>query len=400
MMHTASSRSTALLDGIAFAGMFVFGIVMALLGAVMPVLSERLSLGLEDVGTLFLVTNGAMLVTSVVVGPAIDRYGMKLPLGAGAFLVALALGLLVSAGRFRELLPAVAFLGIGGGALNASTNTLVADLHDDPAKKAAALNILGVFFGFGALILPLSLGALLSRIGLTALLTVTAGLCAVTGFTSLLMRFPPAKQAHAWPFADMRQFVRLPFVLALACLLFFQSGNEFILGGYFATFLTQQLTVPVITASYLLAAYWGAIMVSRVLLSRGLVRFGAYRTVLGSAVLAAAGGLIVAVAETTAIAVAGILITGVALAGIFPTVLGIAGAAFREHSGTVFGLLFTAALTGGMTMPWLAGNLAARSGLRTVFLLAAMNFAAIAVLSEVSRRCSRSLSSRHEFARS
>jgi MFS family permease len=66
----------------------------------------------------------------------------------------------------------------------------------------------------------------------------------------------------------------------------------------------------------------------------------------------------------------------------------VAGAAFREHSGTVFGILFTAALTGGMTMPWTAGNLAARSGLRTVFALAAVNFTAIAVLSAVSRRLS------------
>ena len=54
------------LSGVAYAGMFVFGIVMALLGAVMPVLSERLSFTLADIGTLFLVMNFAMLVTSLV----------------------------------------------------------------------------------------------------------------------------------------------------------------------------------------------------------------------------------------------------------------------------------------------------------------------------------------------
>ena len=385
-MHTVAVRNVAVLDGIAFAGMFVFGIVMALLGAVMPSLSTRLSLGLDNVGTLFLVTNGAMLATSVVVGPAIDRYGIKAPLGAGGFLVALSLVLLVNASRFRELLPAVAVLGIGGGALNASTNTLVADLHDDPVRKAAALNVLGVFFGFGALLLPFSIGALLSRVGLGALLAATSALCAVIGFAALLMRFPPAKQAHGWPLAEMRQFVRRPFVLALALLLFFQSGNEFILGGYFATFLTQQLGAAVGTASYLLAAYWASIMASRVLLSGVLVRLGPHRIVLGGAILAAIGALTVSAAQTTPVAVIGILITGLALAGIFPTVLGVAGAAFREHSGTVFGILFTAALTGGMTMPWVAGHLAARFELRTVFLLAAANFGAIAILTAISKR--------------
>ena len=89
-------------------------------------------------------------------------------------------------------------------------------------------------------------------------------------------------------------------------------------------------------------------------------------------------------------AIAAILVTGLALAGIFPTVLGVAGAAFREHSGTVFGILFTVALTGGMTMPWVAGNLAASTGLRAVFVLAAVNFLAIAVLNVVASRASRS----------
>jgi fucose permease len=112
---------------------------------------------------------------------------------------------------------------------------------------------------------------------------------------------------------------------------------------------------------------------------------GASRTVFGSAIVAAAGAAIVAAAPSVAVAIAGILITGVALAGIFPTVLGMAGAAFRDHSGTVFGILFTVALSGGMLMPWIAGHLAEASGLRAVFVLAAANFAAIAVLNRVAR---------------
>ena len=390
LMVRSRATGTGLLDAIAFAGMFVFGIVMALLGAVMPVVSTRLSLGLDDVGTLFLVTNASMLAASLVVGPAMDRFGMKAPLAFGSMLVAAALVLIASVTRFSGLLAAVVALGFGGGALNASTNTLVADLHDDPEKKAAALNLLGVFFGFGALMLPFSIGALLSRAGFGGVMTATAVLCAATGLLALAFTFPAAKQARGWPLADMRRFLRMPLVLTLACLLFFQSGNEFLLGGYFATFLTQELTVPVERASYLLAAYWAAIMLSRLLLSRVLLRLGPHRIVLGSALVAAAGALIVGSADSIPVALAGILLTGMALAGIFPTVLGVAGAAFRDHSGTVFGILFTVALTGGMTMPWLAGHLAASTGLRDVFLLAAGNFVMIAGLSGLSRRAQAS----------
>jgi fucose permease len=77
---------------------------------------------------------------------------------------------------------------------------------------------------------------------------------------------------------------------------------------------------------------------------------------------------------------------GLALAGIFPSVLGITGGRFREHSGTVFGILFTIALCGGMTIPLVAGHMAEAAGLRSVFVFASANFLAIAALGAVARR--------------
>lgn len=385
-VHDGSPVNRSLLQAIAYAGMFVFGIVMALLGAVMPVLSERIAFSLGEAGTLFLVMNASMLIASFVVGPSMDRFGLKMPLALGSMLVGFGLVGFGLASTFAGLLPAAAIVGFGGGAVNAGANTLVADLHDDPDRKASALNLLGVFFGFGALLLPFSIGALLATVGLQGLLIAAALLCEVTAIVALIQPFPIAKQAHGLPFREMRRFATTPLVLALAFLLFFQSGNEFMLGGYFATFLTRELTLPVERASYLLAAYWAAIMLSRLALSRMLLQFGPQRTVFGGALLSAAGAVIVALAPSTSVAVVGVLITAAALAGIFPTVLGIAGGAFRDHSGVVFGILFTVALTGGMTMPWLAGQLAEASGLRSVFVLVAINFAIIAVLNRVAER--------------
>jgi fucose permease len=388
----AASRA-GVLDAVAWAAIFVFGIVMALVGAVMPVLSERLSLGLGDVGTVFLVSNGAMLVAVTITGPALDRFGMKPPLAIGGALVAVALVAIARASSLGGLLPAVALLGFGGGGLTAGANTLVADLHGDPARKAAALNVLGVFFGFGALLMPFAIGALLTSVGLNGLLAAGAVLSAATAGLAAVPVFPAPKQAHGVPLAAMRRFAAMPLVLAFAFLLFFQSGNEFLLGGYFSTFLARDMGVTVSTASYVLAAYWGAIMLARIFLSRALLKVGASKTVLVSAVAAAAGALVVSASPSLGVAIAGILITGVALAGIFPTVLGMAGAAFHDHSGTVFGILFTVALSGGMIVPWVAGHLAEAASLRAVFVLAAGSFVAIAVLNGVAQRLGSSSSS-------
>jgi fucose permease len=71
---------------------------------------------------------------------------------------------------------------------------------------------------------------------------------------------------------------------------------------------------------------------------------------------------------------------GATLGPIFPAVLGVAAARFPARSGTVFGLLFTMALTGGMTLPWLTGQLAARHGLRLAVGIVALQFLAVAAL--------------------
>jgi FHS family glucose/mannose:H+ symporter-like MFS transporter len=210
--------------------------------------------------------------------------------------------------------------------------------------------------------------------------------CAATAVASSVLAFPTPKQRQGWPLAELPRFVRMPVVRALAILLFFQSGNEFVLGGYIASFLTRELGVPIGSASYWLAAYWASIMAVRLVLSRLLLHVSAPAVVLASALLSAAGALTIGFSSTPALAGAGILLTGLALGGIFPTVLGLAGARFPEHSGTVFGILFTVALSGGMLMPWISGHLAEAAGLSRVFALVAINFAAIAVMALVVRR--------------
>jgi MFS transporter, FHS family, glucose/mannose:H+ symporter len=368
------------LEAIARAGIFVFGIVMAIIGAVVPALLEPLGLTLGDVGALFLAMNFAMLVASLVLGLVVDRFGLKVPLATGAALVAIALVLIARAGSYPQLLAAAACLGLGGGAVNGASNTLVADLHEDPRRKGAALNRLGVFFGFGALLLPFGLGAVSSTIGMGGLLVAAATLCAIIAASASALTFPPPKQRQGWPLAQMPRFVRMPVVLMLAGLLFLQSGNEFLLGGYLATFLTQELHVSTAAASYALGSYWAGIMVARIALGRLLLRVTGTAVVLASALLSAASSVWIAVAVSPAMGVAGAALAGLAIAGIFPTVLSVAATRFPAHSGTVFGILLTVALAGGMTIPWLGGQLADALGIRVVFGLAALNFLGIGIL--------------------
>jgi fucose permease len=384
-----------LLSAAAYAGMLVFGVVMALIGAILPPLAGRLAFDVADIGTLFLVMNAAMLTTSLLIGLAMDRFGMKPPLALGCLLVAAALVITARAGAFADLIPAVLLLGVGGSALNGSTNTLVADLHDDPERKNSALNVLGIFFGFGALLLPFSVGALLVRLSVGALLLAAALLCAAAGVFAASLRFPAAKQSQRMPVAEVPRFLRHPLVLALAFLLFCESGVEFTVGGFVSTYLVREMGTSVSLASMALAAYWGAIMVARIALSRYATGVDPFRVLTYSAAGALGGAAIALAAATAGVVAVGITIIGASLAGIYPATLAIAGTRFRSHSGTVFGLLFALALAGGMTVPWIAGQLAAAVGLRSIFGVVIVAYAVVIILS----RATASIAGVHETKR-
>jgi fucose permease len=121
-------------------------------------------------------------------------------------------------------------------------------------------------------------------------------------------------------------------------------------------------------------------MLGRVALSRIALRVPGPRIVIGGALASAAAVTLLVFARQPMLAIAATVFTGLALSGIFPTALGIVAARYAAHTGTVFGLLFTAALSGGVTLPWLVGRVAGAHGLRSALSLLVATFLAVAAL--------------------
>ena len=335
---------------------------------------------------LFLVSNATGLAAGPFLGVATDRFGPKGPLVVGTAAIAIGLAAVSRASSFAALAAPLACLGLGSMALNGGGNTLVADLHDDPSRKAAALNFIGVFYGVGAVMLPFSLGLLLATVGVPNLLLTSAGFAAVLLAAVVVLRFPEPKPHRRASLAESLSFLRTPAALTLAGLVYFQIGNEFILAGYFASFVTREFHAPVTTASYLLACYWGSMMVGRIVFSRLMLRFEQHGVLVVTCLAAAASAGVLSRSVGPVSAAIAVVCTGFALSGTVPTVLAIAGARFRERSGTVNGVLFSVAALAGMTVPSLAGVLGDWAGLRAVWLLVAAQFVVAAAFVYASRR--------------
>ena len=380
--------SAARLQSSAWAGIFVFGIVMAILGAVLPSLFDRMGFGAGAAGSLFLTMNFAMLVTTVFFGPLVDRFGFKALLAVSTVLVALAFFLLSRAAGYGTILAAAVVLGLGGGGLNGGTNALTSDLHEGE-RRGAALNILGIFFGFGALSIPFLIGTLREILGVPAILLIATGISLVPALIYAVLRFPEAKQARGFPLKAAAGIARSPVLWLCAFILFFQSGNEFTVGGWISTYLQKIHGLGANAAALVLAAYWAAIMSGRLLTSRLVRRVRNDRLILWSAALALAAAVLMALAPSGVLASAGAVILGLGFAAIYPTTLAIVGGRFAALTGTAFSVVIAVGLVGGMLAPWLAGRIAEASSLRQGLIIPIVNCAMIAVLSILAGRETR-----------
>lgn len=363
----------------ACSGMFVFGIVMAILGAILPDLFAKVGFDKGAAGDLFLTMNFAMLVMTLFFGPMVDRFGFKVLLIASALLVAGAFFLLSMASTYGLILAAAVVLGIGGGGLNGGTNALTSDIHE-AEKRGPAMNVLGVFFGFGALTIPFLIGTLLAVLGMGKILLMAVVLSLVPFVLFAASRFPRAKQAQGFPIKDAARIGRDPLLWLCAFLLFFQSGNEFTVGGWISTHLQETFGVAPAAAALILAGYWAAIMAGRFVSSRILRAVGPSRLVLMSAVLALAAALLLRGAPSAVPAAAGAVLIGLGFAAIYPTTLAVVGENFAAFTGTAFSVVISVGLAGGMLAPWLAGRIARGAGLRQGLFLPVVNCAMIIVL--------------------
>jgi len=344
-------------------GIFVFGIVMAVLGTLfgLPEMRERLHINLAQQGNMFLLLYVGIFVATLVAGPAIDAIGNKTILISSSVLVAAGMAGFAFAHSFDSGAVPAMLLGCGGGGLNRSTNALVSDLFGE--KRGSMLNLLGIFYGIGALCIPLVAAAITGHFAIAPQLLFCAALAGLCGMLFATIHFPAAAAAQTFSWRDAFAVARYPGVLILGFLLFCQSGNEASIAGWTSTYVGEA-GVRAQTATFILAGYWAALMIGRLLVARLLRSVSKEQMVLASGAGALLGAAILLTNRSQQMLVAGVLVIGFSYAGIFPTALAIAGDAYQKMAGTVFGLLIAIALVGGMSFPWAVGQISQKWGIR------------------------------------
>jgi fucose permease len=389
---------------IAFLGIFVYGLLAALPGSVLPTLERNQYLPNDSaVGTFLLINAVGAVLAYVVSGPIIDRIGKKFALFFGTALVIasmagfyLTVTKVHAASALLLIFGCSLMLGLGANAIVAAGHALVADVASN--WRNAALNLLDICFGLGLASLPLVVQRLQQRGGLGLIFSSLGAAAVILLVLILASRFPKPTHPESSPMEEARGLFRNPSFLLLAIALFMYVGTEVSVGKWVVTFMERD---PRILASqglspaelqtlahtspdslsrffesdplgYAVAGYAlstlslfaMALLVGRLVSSflLGIVKVNSFLLMTAGSALTTVSLIIAFTANTAGTVRLGLIVAGFGMGPIFPTSVGLASVMMPRIAGTAMSLVMGIGFAGLLLIPPAVGYVSSAVG--------------------------------------
>ena len=345
----------------AILAIFVYGMIAAMLGTILPDLSDRFRLTPKQNGAIAFAQALGLIIASVGVGPLLDNEGMKIGLILGLAFIAIALYALPRSPGFRAILVLLFVLGVGGGIVVTGANALVSNVSE--AHRGTALNLVNLFFGLGGLATPF-LSANLFQRNWVRLCYAVASLTVVALVIQAVVKMPsPAGAAH-FVLADAVPVLGRPLLFLLGLFLFLYVTCEVGVWNWLPRHLVAQ-GIPESRALNILSLGFAlGLLIGRVGVSPILIRVQpTIVTLAASAAMAVTTFLMLRSAKPAAAFVL-VFIAGLSMAPVFPTTLAIVGDAFPRMTGTAIGFVVTCGWIGLAVSSRIIGAIAGGDPLR------------------------------------
>ena len=362
----------------ACSGILLFGIGLITLGSVAPDLKSKFKLDEISSGALFSIMPFGILTGSLLFGPICDKYGYKILLIVSCLLLFTGFEGIAYSPSQSLLKISVFFFGLGGGAINGATNGVVSDIT--PKDKGAELSILGVFFGIGALGMPLVLGLLKNHFSFETILGMVGIFSLLIAFLFAVIKFPEPKQKQGFPIRQSFRLINDKLIVLIAFFLFCQSSFEAIINNWTTSFLVNRLKVHANEALYGLSLFVAGLTVMRLLIGTVLRKINSFTIMFVSLGLIFTGLLFLKTSTSLTVAVVALILLGAGLAGGFPIMFGIVGNRYSHLSGTAFSFVLVIALIGNMIVNYGMGIVAEHFGVQQVVNVALVELAVMSML--------------------
>ncbi len=336
-----------------FAALTAIGFYIASLGPTLPDLARHTSSALAEISVLFSARSFGYLVGSMGGGKLYD----KLP---GHRILAL---LMLMTGAMMALAPVISLLwllaivlfilGIGEGGIDVGSNILLIWVHG--RNVSPYMNGLHFFFGVGAFLSPIIIAQTVlfsGDIKIGYWLLALYALPVAMWFLRTPAPVPP-DQTKDKNIQDINVFL----VAMISLFFFLYVGAEASFGGWIFTYTIEMDIIAQAGAAYLIAAFWGALTLGRLMGIPIASRFRP-RTIILSDLIGCLVSVTILILwpESMVLVWIGTIGMGLFLASLFPTMLVLAERRMRLTGG-ITRWFFVGTGLGGMFLPWLIGQL-------------------------------------------
>ncbi|MCC3358135.1 MFS transporter [Bacillus sp. REN16] len=382
---------TTILLIIIYLAFISLGLPDSLLGAAWPVMQPDLGAPLETAGFLFMTVAGGTIISSLISGKALKRFGTGKVTFVSVLMTACALLGFHFAPSVGWLVVCAIPLGLGAGAVDAGLNDYVATHY-----KAHHMSWLHCFWGVGATLGPIIMAQFFVagnswRNGYFAISGIQFALVIILLFTlplwnkvnknsNIVLNENQENESVNEGAKDVTPLRIKGVKLALAAFLFY-CAVEATVGLWGSSFLVNVKGVNAAMAAKWVSLYYAGITIGRLI--TGFVTFKmTNRTLIRTGqIIALTGAIILFLPLPTIFSLVGFIIVGLGLAPIFPCMLHETPTRFgKKHSQTIMGYQMAVAYTGTTFMPPLLGFIASYSTIG-IFPISIVLFVAAMVLS-------------------
>ena len=334
---------------------FVYGMIAAMLGTILPDLSDRFQLTPRQNGIIAFAQALGLIIASLAVGPLLDDEGKKAGLMLGLAFISFALFALPRSNGFRSIVVLLFFLGVGGGIVVTGANALISDVSE--THRASALNLVNLFFGLGGLATPFISAHIFARKWVRLCYTV-AVLTVITFGIQAVTKMPPPTGAGRFILADAGPVLGRPLLFLLGFFLFLYVSCEVGVWNWLTRHLIAQ-GIPESSALNILSLGFAlGLLIGRVVVSPILVHVAAITVLLAASITMTVTTFIMLRTRKPAVAFALVFLGGLSMAPVFPTTLAIVGDAFPRMTGTAIGFVITCGWVGLAVSSRLIGAIA------------------------------------------
>ncbi len=317
---------------------FIYGMIAAMLGTILPALSERFQLSPTQNGTIAFAQALGLIIASLAVGPLLDNEGKKIGLVLGLALISITLFALPRSPGFRTIVLLLFLLGIGGGIMVTAANALASDAGE--GHRASVLNLANLFFGLGALATPFVAANLFKRNWVLLCYTI-ASLTVISVVIEALTKMPGPTGSGRFVFADAAPVLGRPLLFLIGLFLFLYITCEVGMWNWLPRHLIAQ-GIPESRALNILSLGFAlGMLIGRVGVLPVLTRVPAVTVTLAGSVAMAVTTFLMLRTKDPTMAWVLVFLAGISMAPVYPTTLAIVGDAFPRMTGTAIGFVIT-----------------------------------------------------------